>query len=59
MPADPQGILATIQARVRGVIIWAKSIPRWILERLDIIERVPVKVMIMGKSLYLFPDPVK
>ncbi len=26
---------------------------------LDIIERVPVKVMIMGKSLYLFPDPVK
>ncbi len=26
---------------------------------LDILERVPVKVLIMGKSLYLFPDPVK
>jgi glycine hydroxymethyltransferase len=26
---------------------------------LDILERVPVKVLIMGKSLYLFPDPVR
>ena len=26
---------------------------------LDILERVPVKVLILGKSLYLFPDPVK
>jgi len=28
-------------------------------ETLKILERVPVKVMVMGKSLYLFPDPVK
>jgi len=28
-------------------------------ETVRILERVPVKVMIMGKSLYLFPDPVK
>ena len=28
-------------------------------ETLRLIERIPVKVMIMGKSLYLFPDPVK
>ena len=28
-------------------------------ETLKILGRVPVKVMIMGKSLYLFPDPVK
>jgi len=28
-------------------------------ETIRILERVPVKVMIMGKSLYLFPDPVK
>jgi glycine hydroxymethyltransferase len=26
---------------------------------LNILKKVPVKVMIMGKSLYLFPDPVK
>jgi glycine hydroxymethyltransferase len=26
---------------------------------LDILARVPVKVLILGKSLYLFPDPVK
>jgi len=28
-------------------------------ETIRVLERVPVKVMIMGKSLYLFPDPVK
>ena len=28
-------------------------------ETIRILEQVPVKVMIMGKSLYLFPDPVK
>jgi glycine hydroxymethyltransferase len=28
-------------------------------ETLNILDRVPVRVMIMGKSLYLFPDPVK
>lgn len=28
-------------------------------ETINILENVPVKVMIMGKSLYLFPDPVK
>ena len=28
-------------------------------ETIRILERVPIKVMIMGKSLYLFPDPVK
>ena len=28
-------------------------------ETINILERVPVKVLIMGKSLYLFPDPVK
>ena len=28
-------------------------------ETLKLLDRVPVKVMIMGKSLYLFPDPVK
>jgi glycine hydroxymethyltransferase len=28
-------------------------------ETISILEKVPVKVMIMGKSLYLFPDPVK
>lgn len=28
-------------------------------ETINLIERIPVKVMIMGKSLYLFPDPVK
>jgi glycine hydroxymethyltransferase len=26
---------------------------------LNILKKVPVKIMIMGKSLYLFPDPVK
>jgi glycine hydroxymethyltransferase len=26
---------------------------------LDILNKIPVKIMIMGKSLYLFPDPVK
>jgi glycine hydroxymethyltransferase len=30
-----------------------------IKETVNIIEKVPVTVMIMGKSLYLFPDPVK
>jgi glycine hydroxymethyltransferase len=28
-------------------------------ETMKILAKVPVKVMIMGKSLYLFPDPVK
>lgn len=28
-------------------------------ETLNLLNNVPVKVMIMGKSLYLFPDPVK
>lgn len=28
-------------------------------ETLNILRKVPVKVMIMGKSLYMFPDPVK
>ncbi len=28
-------------------------------ETINILQKVPVKVMIMGKSLYLFPDPVK
>ena len=28
-------------------------------ETINIIDKVPVKVIIMGKSLYLFPDPVK
>ncbi len=30
-----------------------------IKETINILEKVPVKVMILGKSLYLFPDPVK
>ena len=28
-------------------------------ETINILQKVPVKVMIMGKSLYLFPDPVQ
>ncbi len=28
-------------------------------ETVNILSKVPVKIMIMGKSLYLFPDPVK
>ena len=28
-------------------------------ETIKILETVPVKIMVMGKSLYLFPDPVK
>jgi len=28
-------------------------------ETIRIVKEVPIKVMIMGKSLYLFPDPVK
>jgi glycine hydroxymethyltransferase len=28
-------------------------------ETLHVLERVPVRVMIMGKSMYIFPDPVK
>jgi glycine hydroxymethyltransferase len=30
-----------------------------VYETIRILRKVPVKVMIMGKSLYLFPDPVK
>jgi len=30
-----------------------------IKETIGLLEKVPVKVMILGKSLYLFPDPVK
>ncbi len=28
-------------------------------ETLNILDQVPVKVMVMGKSMYIFPDPVK
>ena len=28
-------------------------------ETINILEKVPVKLLILGKSLYLFPDPVK
>ncbi len=28
-------------------------------ETINLLDKIPVKVMIMGKSLYLFPDPVK
>jgi glycine hydroxymethyltransferase len=30
-----------------------------VYETIRLLKKVPVKVMIMGKSLYLFPDPVK